>query len=115
MGMVTKVSVLGEEWTIQQRTKAEDEYLKKVFGYCDCTSREIVYEPMPHDDVPKCETWSMPDAANKRIVRHELVHAFFYESGLAEDSDWAMNEAMVDWIARQFPKLLKAFQDAGAI
>jgi hypothetical protein len=115
MGEIKTVSVLGSEWVILQRTPAEDKYLERVFGYADHTSNEIVYYPMPHDGIPECELCANLDAMNKRVIRHELVHAFFFESGLANDSEWAMNEAMVDWIARQFPKMLKAFQEAGAI
>ena len=44
-------------------------------------------------------------------MRHELIHAFLFESGLAENSNWARNEEMVDWIARQFPKMAKTFQE----
>ncbi|HJA90843.1 MAG TPA: hypothetical protein H9948_08655 [Candidatus Jeotgalibaca merdavium] len=51
---------------------------------------------------------------NKNI-RHELIHVFLFESGLGENSQWAQNEEMVDWFARQFPKLLKAFQAVSAI
>ena len=47
--------------------------------------------------------------------RHEIVHAFLFESGLAENSEWAQNEEMVDWIAKQGPKLIKAWQEAGAL
>jgi hypothetical protein len=43
------------------------------------------------------------------VMRHELVHAFFYESGLCEYSD---NEQLVDWIATQYDKLHKAFGEA---
>ena len=56
-----------------------------------------------------------PDPMNMRDldkIRHELVHAFAYESGLAENSPWAFNEEMTDWIAIQFPKMLKAFETA---
>ena len=38
-----------------------------------------------------------------------------YESGLAENSNWAQNEEMVDFFAIQFPKLLKAFEQADAL
>lgn len=30
-------------------------------------------------------------------------------------SEWAKNEEIVDWIALQFPKLLKAFKEADCI
>lgn len=47
-------------------------------------------------------------------MRHEIVHAYLYESGLAENSlsvaNWATNEEMVDWIARQFPKIKRTME-----
>ena len=51
----------------------------------------------------------------KRILRHEIIHAFAFESGLADDSAWAMDEEMTDWIAHQFPKMLAAFKAVGAL
>jgi len=55
----------------------------------------------------------------KQVLRHEIIHAFLYESGLYGSSlssdRWALNEEMVDWLAIQFPKILKAFEDVGCI
>ena len=51
----------------------------------------------------------------QKNLRHEIIHAFLFESGLAENSEWAQNEEMVDWIAKQGPKLIKAWQEAGAL
>jgi len=45
-----------------------------------------------------------------RIFRHELVHAFFYESGLDTESDFARDEILVDFLAMQIPKLAKLFE-----
>ena len=55
------------------------------------------------------------DKIARKKIRHELVRAFAYESGLAENSPWALNEEMTDWIAIQFPKMLKAFETAMAL
>lgn len=57
---------------------------------------------------------------NKKVLRHEIIHAFLRESGLSGnsmqyDGAWAQCEEMVDWIAIQFPKILKAFQDADCL
>ena len=56
-------------------------------------------------------------AYQHKVIRHEIVHAFLYESGLDVNSlsggAWAKNEEMVDWMAIQIPKILKAFQEAG--
>lgn len=46
-----------------------------------------------------------------KIKRHEIVHAFLYESGLDCNTDWATNEEMVDWFAIQFPKLQKIYKE----
>ena len=52
----------------------------------------------------------------KEILRHELIHAFLYESGLnfsshtIEDCGWACDEELVDWIAIQFPKIYKIYK-----
>lgn len=46
---------------------------------------------------------------------NEIVHAFLLESGLDENSEWARNEELVDWIAIQGPKIWKAWQEADAV
>lgn len=55
----------------------------------------------------------------KKVLRHEIIHAFFHESGLSECSNnvnsWATNEEMVDWIAYQHHKIHAAFESAGAL
>lgn len=55
----------------------------------------------------------------KKVLRHEIIHAFFYESGLWNNSGassmWALNEEMVDWLAIQHEKLHTAFETAGAL
>lgn len=58
--------------------------------------------------------------AQKQTVRHEIVHAFFNESGLMDNSlvyegPWVHNEEAVDWIANQGEKILAAWQKAGAL
>lgn len=41
----------------------------------------------------------------KKVLRHELIHAFLGESGLRSNSEWAENEEMVDYFAIQFEKI----------
>lgn len=40
-----------------------------------------------------------------KVTRHEIIHAFLEESGLADNSEWARNEEMIDWFAIQLPKI----------
>ena len=46
------------------------------------------------------------------VLRHEIIHAFFIESGL---EDYNSNEQLVNWIAIQFPKMIKAFEEVDCI
>lgn len=110
-----KINILGAEYTIEYLSKDEDMMFKsgKADGYCDQTSKRIVLRTENEDD-------DMDDYKEylRRITRHEIVHAFLYESGLGanfQHSEWGHDETMVDWIAFQFPKLLKAYQDADCL
>ena len=55
----------------------------------------------------------------KRILRHELIHAFIHECGLTEntskDVNWAVDEGMTDFWALQYYKIGKLFEDAYSI
>ena len=54
------------------------------------------------------------EAYKNKIARHEVLHAFLYESGLSNNSlsadGWAENEEMVDWFAIQFYKIANVYK-----
>lgn len=110
MKLISIVNVLGVSYDIFECDESEDEYLIDIDGYCDYTAHRIIINTFEPDD----GSYEDLDAFRQRVVRHELIHAFLAESGLADDS-WASNEEIVDWIAQQFPKMLEAFIHAGAI
>lgn len=116
------INVLGTAYTVTIKKYDEDEVFdrRSIDGYCDSWTKQIVvcdmttykgWEHEPHETIT---------AAQKEALRHEIVHAFFSESGL-EDSAlnpgvaWAKNEELVDWIALQGPKIYKAWQEAAAL
>ena len=106
------VNVLGTDYTVEKFKRAYDECLCDCDGYCDKTSKRIVVAEK--DSVCNLDDF---ECHQKKVLRHEIVHAFLYESGLWQSSYgskcWAQNEEMVDWIAIQEPKLNKAFKEAG--
>lgn len=109
-----KVNVLGADYTLVLISAADDKRLSNIDGYCDDSIREIRvdnYESSRDDPQNKANL----DNQIKKNIRHELTHAFLFESGLAENSPWARNEELVDWIAIQGPKLWKAWQEANAV
>ena len=98
------ISILGTLYRIVTRAEAEDTLLKDCDGYTDYHNKKIVLRQ---------ETDTLDRLAYlKKIIRHEIVHAFFYESGLAENwehRDYGQEETVVDWIAIQHDKMHDAF------
>jgi hypothetical protein len=109
------VNILGTEYTIVYAKEKNDQKLKRMDAYVDRTTKKIVIEKFKRDE----DSVGDLDHYRKECLRHEIVHAFLFESGLAASTGnykaWAENEEMVDWIAKQFPKLHKAFEEAGAL
>lgn len=106
------VNVLGADYTISR--VHNDLRLEDIDGFCDETTKEIVVETYEGDD-GKPGIKAKLDIQRKKVLRHEIVHAFAFESGLAENSSLAQNEELVDWIAIQGPKIWKAWQEAGVV
>lgn len=116
------VNILGTEYSLSIKKYDEDEAFDRrhIGGYCDGLTKNIVV-----CDMGSYKGWEheLPEtalAAQRQTIRHEIVHAFFNESGLMEstfsyDGAWAKNEEMVDWIATQGAKIYKAWQEANAI
>lgn len=104
------VEVLGVPYKIIESNREEDNSLEESDGYCDYSTKKIVI------DTFRNKPGSMEDLAKykKKVIRHELIHAFLHESGLDANS-WAGNEEIVDWIAIQFLKLTEAFGKAEAL
>lgn len=106
------INILGTEWTIIRRRESEDPVLARLAGYCDWTTKQIVVECNATSD----GSLGNMDCYYRKVIRHEIVHAFLFESGLYENSceasEWARNEEMVEWIARQGQKIYAAWKDA---
>lgn len=109
---MNKVNIMGTVYEIKYGTHEEFPFLKKCDGYIDTTTHEIIVDDMSltKDDEDSKEDL---ESYKKQVLRHEIIHAFLYESGLDNNSNscesWATNEEMVDWIAIQFPKIAKVF------
>lgn len=107
-----KLNILGTEYEIIRNASVE-EYpkLKKCDGYTDQSIKQIVIPEFVKDDMSEEDL----EYYTKKVLRHEIVHAFMYESGLDSNSEYAKNEELIDWIAIQFEKMLAIFIDLDVI
>lgn len=115
-----KINILGTEYKIKYES---DEVVAKEMngeigeygGYCNGFSKIVSVSQLNKFD----DTEDVKKEVQKTTLRHELIHAFLNESGLSSDSlstnSWAKNEEMIDWFAIQSPKILKVFEEVGAL
>lgn len=113
--MKKKVNILGTEYTIEILKRGEDAFLQdhNIDGYCDKTTKRIVVRA--EDETNELGNY---DVYQRTCLRHEIVHAFLFESGLHQNFEhcqFGHEETMVDWIATQFPKMQKAFKEADCL
>ena len=76
-----KVNVLGTEYDMQVKGKAEDDTLVCADGYCQNYSKKIVIK-RTEDMLDGDASIDAKKSRNEQVKRHELVHAFLFESGL---------------------------------
>lgn len=99
MGETRIISILGELWKINYNVKIDDD---------DVDAQTHPYERVINiaDDIAE-------GADVKRIIRHEIIHAFMFESGLGfnfEHKPFGQDETMIDWFAIQYPKIKIVFR-----
>lgn len=96
-----KLNILGNKYDFIQTTSKEDHELIESDGYCDC-----------YEKVIKIDNDLEVNEFKNKVIRHEIIHAYLAESGLKK---YFEDEIIVDWIAFQFPKLLKTFEETSSI
>lgn len=108
------VDVLGSEYTIYFDVP-EAEMPEGADGCMDQSTRSIKIAKI---EITRDSLRNMEDY-KKKVLRHEITHAFLYESGLWSNSffngAWAQSEEITDWFAIQAPKLFRAFKEADAL
>lgn len=106
---VDSVSILGTPYKIIREKFGNED----IDGETDYTSHQIRIRT---DNINKLVDF---DVLMKKQLRHEIIHAFMAESGLQANFEhyrqFGHDETTVDWFAIQFPKILEAFKQVGAL
>ena len=108
-----EISILGTIYKLIFKNENDEIRLKTNWGFTDFHTKEIyIHDNIEEETDNSCK--NLNDFKNK-VIRHEILHAFLYESGLRENSNqlpaWAENEEMVDWFAIQIPKIVKVYKE----
>ena len=109
-----KVDILGTEYTII--FDVDEEYMPEDSDGCmDQSIHQIKIAKMVSD----MNSLQSLESYRKKVLRHEIIHAFLYESGLWNRSGsceaWGCDETITDFFAIQSPKIFQAFKAADCL
>jgi hypothetical protein len=110
-----EVNVLGTKYKIFYSSEKCNPKMARADGYVERFLKEIHINSDLYDEEYKKDP-AIAGGLERHIpsvFRHEIIHAFLFECGLWENCDWATNEEMTDWFAKQFPKIQKVFKQLG--
>lgn len=103
-----KIEILGTEYNVKIDTEENDLKLTGLSGYNDLYAKEIVLKKLNTSR----DSTDRLDLAREKVLLHEIVHAFFIESGLTSYCD---DEVLIDWISLQLEKINKSITEAKKI
>lgn len=99
-----EVNILGTDYEIKCETRMENPKLINANGLCEFWAKKIIIGKLDPDP----ENYENITEFEKKVIRHEIIHAFFGESGLSQYMD---DETLVDWLAVQFHKIEEIFKE----
>ena len=108
---IASINILGKDYTIMEQNEFDDARLARTNGYCDWSEQKIVIDEnlSKRDNAMRIGNVEM---CREKIIRHEIMHAFFMASGLTQ---YSQDETLVEWFATQAYEIFQAMSDAGAI
>lgn len=114
------VNILGTDYEIITIEPTESLIRDGFTGFCDKFAHKIEIVNLKNHPEWNDMHEEILQAATQETLRHEIIHAFFYESGLKDSANefcgaWCTNEEMIDWFAIQGTKIAKAWADAGCL
>lgn len=99
-----EVNILGTDYEIKYETRMENPKLINANGLCEFWAKQIIIDKIEPDP----ENYKNITEFEKKVIRHEIIHAFLGESGLRQ---YMEDETLVDWIAVQFHKIEEIFKE----
>ena len=103
-------NILGTKYEILKQSDEDNPKMKGCDGIYEPFSKKIIIRDFSKDfEDPKKAELAETEYVNK-VIRHETVHAFFQESGLSNEAEFANDEILVDWIAMMGPKIFECWK-----
>ena len=111
----TKINVMGTDFDITYTTEEEDPTIKGKSGVCYSLLKKIkidqyIYLDDADGSVSEAEK-SSKLLSLLAILRHEVMHAFFFQSGLDTQCSFAVDEMLIDWLSLKLPEIVEVMKE----
>lgn len=107
MNKLMELDILGTKYEVIEQTEAENAKLEDADGLSEFYSKQLIIEKK--DGSGKLD-WANFQEYKNHVLRHEIMHAVFAESGLM---DYYRDETLVDYLAIMYPKIKAIMDKAG--
>ena len=107
-----EINILGTNYEIKKLSESDYPKLKTLDanGLAELYSKQLIINSEMNRQTGN--EYANFEGYENKTIRHEIIHAFFHESGLV---DYCQDEDLVNWLALQAPKMIKAFQEANCL
>ena len=109
------LNILGSKWKLKVVPRYADPMFGTVDGFTDRSTRTMYVADDGTNSMDDLKDWY---EYQKVVKRHEIIHAFMFESGLAQDMyhpAYGHCEQDIDFFAIQIPKMMEVFEKAEAL
>ena len=111
----TKIAVMGTDFDITYTTEEDDPTIKGKSGVCYSLLHKIKIDQWIYLDDADGSV-SETEKASKllsllAILRHEVMHAFFFQSGLDTQCSFAVGEMLIDWLSLKMPEIVDVMNE----
>ena len=104
-----EINILGQKYELLVLNEKEFPKLKihKASGLAELYDKKLIIN---NDNCIENEfTYDNLKEYIHKVVRHEIIHAYFHESGL---TNYGEDEQLVEWLSHQIPKIVKTINEA---
>ena len=103
-----KLNILGQEYDILLLSEEEFPKLRTADanGLAELYDKKLIINR--DTSIENESTYDNLQAHTNKVIRHEIVHAYFHESGL---TNYCNDERLVEWLAIQIPKIMKTIEE----
>lgn len=104
-----KLNILGQEYELLILSEEEFPKLKSMnaSGLAELYDKKLIINKS--NMIPTDSSLDNLQEYTDKVIRHEIIHAYFHEAGLV---DYCYDEMLVDWLALQIPKIIKTINIA---